>query len=110
MLIPFDPKNTCSLVGAFIVYHNRIKYICQRTYGGIKNAPAELSSELLEYKSIRDNLAHELWEIIHDQIIAVNNGEPRWLYSREYLAKVIEQMNDCAHKIGSQSSRGLDQK
>ena len=94
-----DKKNTLSLIGEFLAYHNLLKYLCNRYFNGIKNAPEEFQERLLKYKIARDRLAHELWEILNSNIVALNNGYPDWEYSHEELKELKEDLFNCKNEI-----------
>lgn len=83
-----DPKNTRALIGEFFAYHNFLVKKLEKVFNGIKHAPAKYRI----FKDSRDRLAHDLWEIIHSDIISVNQGEPNWCISHDEIKSMVDNL------------------
>lgn len=68
-------------------------------FGGVKCAPELFQKRLLKFKKVRDTIAHELWEIIHSNVISLNNGKPNWVYTHEELKFLIADVLKCKNEI-----------
>lgn len=94
-----DPKNTRALIGEYLAYHNLLRYLCEDRFGSLKNAPDQFQEGLLAFKRARDRLAHDLWEIIHSDIIALNEGEPTWRITHAGIEEMIKDLLNVKNEI-----------
>jgi hypothetical protein len=87
-----DPNNILGLIGKLLAYHNLITLLCNYKFNGRKNAPFQ--DRLKIEKKYRDYLCHEVWEVIHSNIHAVNNGPPKWSITYDQMQKIIIQIKE----------------
>ena len=71
-----------------------LKHLCKTHFKDKKRAPAELQGDLLKFKATRDQLAHDLWEILNSDIVAVNPGAPEFVITHEQLNIELNSLID----------------
>lgn len=87
-----DEKEMLKLIGMFIAYHNMVIKKSKKLYGNSKKYPLALQNETKFLTDMRNNICHELWETIGNEIISVNAGTPKWRYDKASLQGAIDKM------------------